>query len=142
MTEVLEHLNCPIIALQEIWQVLKEKGIFIISTPNSATVSNFLCNLFLRGFKHNPGVLHVTIFDTRQLIKTLKFAGFDVLTIKGMGLNFPILSKSHILASVFDSGAKFIPQIAETIILKARKSKPGNTKQIIKRLENIPRTEI
>lgn len=86
--DVIEHLPSPEIMLQEIHRVLKNDGLFIISTPNRhRLLSFFLLILRLRKIPYSPDknttqtdpyAWHVTEYTFRDLEKLLKSAGFSV----------------------------------------------------------------
>ena len=81
MRDIIEHLRNPYSALEQAWRVLKGKGILVLATPNSASLLRFLSNLLLPNTE--PSDLHIVTYSTVQLIRTLKYVGFQTADING-----------------------------------------------------------
>jgi SAM-dependent methyltransferase len=90
MTEVFEHLNfSPIFIINEIRRVLKDKGYFIMTTPNVHCLENKIkfffnrniygdCDRYLRS---SPFEYHWREFEKRELFYILKKCNFKVIKL-------------------------------------------------------------
>jgi methionine biosynthesis protein MetW len=106
--QVFEHLNNTDLILKEVFRVLKENGVFIISTPNLASWHNIAClllgwqpfatslsdeinvgNPLHTTYKMNPAgglyPVHRRIPTYRGLKELLEFHGFKIEQIIGVG---------------------------------------------------------
>jgi SAM-dependent methyltransferase len=90
MTEVFEHLNfSPAFIVNEIRRVLKDKGNFILTTPNVHCLENkikFLLNKTIYGdceryLKSSRFEYHWREFEKRELLYILKQCDFKVIKI-------------------------------------------------------------
>ncbi len=102
--EIIEHLYNPDLFLKEVNKVLKDKGYFILSTPNlcawfnrilfpfgiqpvfmeSSTESKLVGAGPLKGLKKESlPVGHIRIFNKDAITDLLKKEGFKILKIKG-----------------------------------------------------------
>ena len=102
--EIIEHLFDPDHFLDEVYRVLKPRGIFSLTTPNLASIYNrialllgyqpFLMNPSLRypiGHLYEPlyyqepipGSDHIKLFTYRSLIQLLKIHNFKVIKTIG-----------------------------------------------------------
>ena len=104
--EVIEHLFDPDHFLEEVHRTLKPGGIFVLSTPNLASIHNRIALLFgyqpfpmrvslnyaLGHFIH-PGWgahEHVRAMTLRGLRELLKVHKFKEIKIYGAGMSFPL----------------------------------------------------
>jgi 2-polyprenyl-3-methyl-5-hydroxy-6-metoxy-1,4-benzoquinol methylase len=76
MFDVIEHLEKPYSALQQIHRVLKPRGIFIITTPNMNSLSRRTMGKKWIGFSDETHRIFYTIYSLEFILKT---AGFKVL---------------------------------------------------------------
>jgi 2-polyprenyl-3-methyl-5-hydroxy-6-metoxy-1,4-benzoquinol methylase len=90
MTEVIEHLRfSPVFIVNEIRRVLKDKGNFILTTPNVHCLENkikFLLNKTIYGdceryLKSSPFEYHWREFEKRELLYILKQCDFKPIKI-------------------------------------------------------------
>lgn len=78
LTEVIEHLDNDILALKEIYKLLKPQGKLVLSTPS---INAPLTRLRLtKNFDKRVG--HLRRYELEQLKKILKEQGFKVLKIR------------------------------------------------------------
>ena len=101
MEEVIEHLINPDNALREAHRILKEGGLFLVSTPNLAWWLNRLVLLFgyqpywsevstiynVGKFKRPKNIRlsgHLRIYTYRALKQLLELHGFMIITSKGI----------------------------------------------------------
>jgi len=115
LTEVIEHLPNPGIALEEIHSLLCPGGTVIISTPNAISLMNQARHYFQRIGKRIKRINaepidiitqngHLTSFDVFTLARLLKYCGFKVEKYQ------------------FSSWTtKLYPPFQDTIIIKARR---------------------
>jgi SAM-dependent methyltransferase len=85
---VLEHISNDLNALSEIYRVLKDDGIFILSVPN---VHNLSTQLKMKlGYK-NPFIAptHLREYDESELMTKLKDCGFHVILSRRSGFLLP-----------------------------------------------------
>jgi len=93
-TDVLEHLQNPALAIQEIKRILKPKGILLLTTPNSY----FWLYPLMRIFGHTPKSLqnpdHKQFFsltDIRKLFPRAQVLGFFPYVILKFTISHPTL---------------------------------------------------
>lgn len=141
--EVIEHLFDPDHFLDEVHRVLKPKGIFVLSTPNLASIHNRIALLF--GYqpfpigvstKYNIGLLitnlsvevknsrvpqasaHVKVFTLRSLKELLKIHEFEILEIKGSSCPMlPENMKFKRIAKAVDKVFSMFPRLSYRVIL-------------------------
>ena len=79
MIHVIEHLSHPLEYISKIKAILKEKGLFIIETPDfdSPCARRFGAN-----FRMLDDSGHISLFSTHSLIKMLEDYDFDILSIE------------------------------------------------------------
>lgn len=112
LSEVIEHLFLPEIAVQKIRKVLKKDGFLIITTPNFLVFSNRI-KMFLGKFQYTEsGFLdrgHIHFFTYDSLIDFIKKNGFVVMEENNMihpkipdfiGKRFPNLFTYQIIIKV------------------------------------------
>jgi SAM-dependent methyltransferase len=129
MTEVLEHLRCPSIALENVWKLLKNNGFLIISTPNQGTIGKIIRNLLKRDFFEG---LHLNCYDFSQLQYTLKLHGFKTIKLYSCEeIDIPLINRISFLKPVSLFAGKRLPTLSKQLILKARKTKPLNLSNAI-----------
>jgi 2-polyprenyl-3-methyl-5-hydroxy-6-metoxy-1,4-benzoquinol methylase len=73
LNEVLEHLESPDAALENIWRVLKKDGILYITTPNLNIVRKKILS-YADKKEH-----HVSLFPRSDLIELLNSQGFKIV---------------------------------------------------------------
>jgi ubiquinone/menaquinone biosynthesis C-methylase UbiE len=73
ISEVLEHLSDPLMALNEVKKVLKEDGFLIISVPYKEKITYQIC---IHCNKPTPTHSHLHSFDTNSLEKLVIDAGY------------------------------------------------------------------
>lgn len=119
ITEVLEHLVSPYKALEEINRVLKTKGTVVLSVPNSMTFTNILNN-----FKKHKNIgksAHLYSFNSKSILKLLRFTGFTEEEIKSSSIPFPIPNQI-LYANLFQKILNNIfPKFGSPLIIKAKK---------------------
>jgi len=125
--ELIEHLFDPDHFLDEVYRVLKPEGIFILSTPNLASIHNRVALLFgyqpypmrvslnyaLGHFIH-PGWgahEHVRVMTLRGLRELLKIHKFKEIKMYGAGMSFPLNFKLRGL-SLIKAFDKVITELA------------------------------
>lgn len=120
--QCLEHIPNTDHFICQVYRVLKEEGIFIISVPNQGALAfiilllftinppmNFVSDKFcglgnpLSNVRWNPrnypGHGHLRLFSTRAMNDLLKAHGFEVLKNHGGSWGIPIIGRS--LAKIF-----------------------------------------
>jgi 2-polyprenyl-3-methyl-5-hydroxy-6-metoxy-1,4-benzoquinol methylase len=76
MLDVIEHLDRPSLALEEIKKVLKPKGLLYIATPNLMAVARLLKGRKWYGFLDKT---HVSLFTPFVLKRLLEKHNFEIL---------------------------------------------------------------
>lgn len=137
--QIFEHLNNTDIILKEVFRVLKEDGVFIISTPNLASWHNIAClllgwqpfatslsdeinvgNPLHTTYKMNPAgglyPVHRRIPTYRGLKELLEFHGFKIEQIIGVGY-YPFPRSLANLLSILS------PKHSVYLTMKVRKQK-------------------
>lgn len=80
MSEVLEHISEPHLALREAHRVLDDKGILVLTVPYREKIKEHLC---IHCNKLTPENAHLHSFDEENLFKVLSDSGFDpIRTVK------------------------------------------------------------
>ena len=97
-TEVVEHLFEVPKALAELSRVLKEHGLFILTTPHHGLLKN-LAITFLRFERHfDVSGPHIRFFTRRSLTACVAWAGFETLSWRGIGRLWPLYKSSFVVA--------------------------------------------
>ena len=123
-TEVIEHLLNPDNLLNEAYRILKDNGIFIITTPNLASLGRRLLLLFGKNpiIEISPqeehAVGHLRYFVKETLYRILKKHNFVPYKFCSDVVNFNMTGeiRSHLLAKIF-------PGFGRTLICVCRKNK-------------------
>jgi len=100
MSEIIEHLVDPDLALSEAWRVLAPGGTLLLSTPNIAAWFNRLLlvagvqpifsEVSRLGVFGRPGkevVGHLRLFTSRALVELLEVHGFELVMLAGAGFH-------------------------------------------------------
>jgi len=144
MTEVLEHLDNPPLALRGCFFVLKNKGTLIITTPNAIGVWSIVSDRMVFALKkvtawfgkkklmRNP-TGHVSVYKMRQLKDVLISCGFVIKNIYSSGIGISNLAnaffitincpraeffKNIILKTIYDCAVCFDTYLGKIIPLK------------------------
>jgi len=129
MTEVLEHLRSPSIALENVWKLLKNNGFLIISTPNQGTIGKLVRNLFKKDFFEG---LHLNCYDFSQLYYTLRLHGFTTVKLYSCEeIDIPIINRISFIRPLSLLMGKRFPTLSKQLIIKAKKSKPLDLNKFI-----------
>lgn len=126
--EVIEHVLDTRFLLKECIRVLRPGGIFILSTPNLASLSNRIRLLFGRypgwmDYELGQGAGHVRYYTLSILRDQITAVGYQVEKEVGTELALPILgrylkeNRSKILGFV----GKNMPELSPVLIIRARK---------------------
>jgi len=78
---IFEHLENPLLALEEIKRIMKKQGYLIISTPSRYRFENFL-RLVLGKKMELMSKFHVTEYTVGQMVELLNFSGFMLVECK------------------------------------------------------------
>jgi len=96
MGEVIEHLNNPHNALEKIKSVLKEDGIFLLSTPNRSNLFYITYKLIPNQITHSYiDILHVKEYNRKEF-KNLLSIYFNKVEIKKHFLGMVLFAKCQI----------------------------------------------
>ena len=138
--ELIEHLYDPDHFLDEVYRVLKPDGLFILSTPNLASIHNRIALLF--GYQPFPmGVSirfnigrayepsseeaqsldHVRIFTLRSLKELLKIHGFKILAVKGSCAQLPRDMKFKGLFKAIEGFFAKFPSLSYRVVVACQK---------------------
>jgi ubiquinone/menaquinone biosynthesis C-methylase UbiE len=138
--EFIEHLFDPDHFLDEVYRVLKPKGIFVLSTPNLASIHNRIALLF--GYQPFPmGVSarlnigrayepdseyvqsldHVRVFTLRSLKELLKIHRFKILMTKGSCAQLPPKMRFRGLFKSADKLFAKFPDLSYRVIILCQK---------------------
>lgn len=99
-SEILEHLNHPEYALNSIREILKEKGVLIVTVPNGygpySLIYDRFRDLVISKIFDIPLTDHIQFFTLSKIKNLITEAGFDVLNVNHSDfISFlPIISKS------------------------------------------------
>jgi ubiquinone/menaquinone biosynthesis C-methylase UbiE len=138
--ELIEHLFDPDHFLDEVYRVLKPNGLFILSTPNLASIHNriaLLCGYqpFPMGVsaRLNIGRAYepsseeaqsldlVRVFTLRSLKELLKIHGFKILVVKGSCAQLPRNMKLKGLFKAIDKFFAKFPSLSYRVVVACQK---------------------
>ena len=138
--ELIEHLFDPDHFLDEVYRVLKPKGIFALSTPNLASIHNRIALLF--GYQpfpmgvsvrlnvgrayepdseHAQSLDHIRVFTLRSLKELLKVYGFQILMMKGACAQLPKNMRFRSLFRTMDKFFAKFPSLSYRVIIACQK---------------------
>lgn len=150
--EIIEHLFDSDHFLDEIYRVLNQKGIFVLTTPNLASLHNRIALLFgfqpfpinvslkysighffeifenqrkfeLRGRKVVMSSDHVRVFTLRSLKVLLDIHGFIINDIKGFCAQLPENMHFYFLVRAIDKVLALFPSLSYRVIIVTKKEK-------------------
>ena len=136
--EVIEHLYDPDHFLDEVYRVLKPGGVFVLTTPNLASLYNRVALLF--GFlpytlscslRHSIGYLykspsladvsdHIRAYTLHALMTLLELHGFYILSVRGSSGRAP--DDKSLLKRLLDILSIITPSLSFTIVIEALKT--------------------
>ena len=138
--ELIEHLFDPDHFLDEVYRVLKSKGIFVLSTPNLASIHNRVALLF--GYQpfpmsvsarlnigrayepnseHAQSLDHIRVFTLYSLKELLKIHSFKISEIKGSCAQLPKNMRFRNLFRIIDKFFTKFPSLSYRVIIICEK---------------------
>lgn len=125
--DIIEHLYDTDFFIGEAWRVLKPNGIFIVTTPNLASLWNRVRLLFgkipvgseLRLGKDNAG--HIRNYTFPALGRQLQEHGFSVIKKLSSNIIFPVQYNIPLLRPLAIKLGDYAPNIGSHIIIVCRK---------------------
>jgi SAM-dependent methyltransferase/ribosomal protein S18 acetylase RimI-like enzyme len=138
---LIEHLYDPEFWLRECHRVLKAEGILVLSTPNIASLTSRLRMLFGKGPKFQASALswpfggHIRMFTAGTLKRLLEENGFAVDEITSNLVSFIPTRVTRRPWSV--TLGKFVPDLGEVLITKARKRLRGGSRHAAERRRDV-----
>jgi 2-polyprenyl-3-methyl-5-hydroxy-6-metoxy-1,4-benzoquinol methylase len=124
--EVVEHLDNALLLLREIHRVLKDEGLLVISTPNTAHLRNRFDHLILR--KEIPdrpaNPYHKHEYSSKEFERLLNSAGFTTEQKRGQLVPLPFVNK--LPPNVCITTGRSLPDLSIHIIYNARKTRHQN----------------
>jgi len=136
--ELIEHLFDPDHFLDEVYRVLKPNGIFVLSTPNLASIHNRIALLFgyqpfsvMVSLNNSVGHLgfsaggaapdHIRFFTLRSLKELLKIHKFEILDVKGSCAMLQEDMRFRSFINAVDKVFAMLPSLSFRVIMVARK---------------------
>jgi methionine biosynthesis protein MetW len=138
--EVIEHLFDPDHFLDEVYRVLKSKGVFVLSTPNLASIHNRIALLlgyqpFPMGVsakmnigrvyepnsEHAQSLDHIRVFTLRSLKELLRIHKFDTVDCKGSCAKLPKNMQFPRLFSAMDKMVSLVPSLSYRVVVSCIK---------------------
>ena len=115
MSEIIEHLRIPEVALKQVGEVLKRNGHLILDTPSKSNI----VDMFLRLIGHEPSWglrvrrAHVAFYDQQSLKDLLASAGFNTIDVRGVSfLRYDLLS---LLSITWNKRRWWVPRLIDAI---------------------------
>lgn len=126
--EVIEHIFDTDYFLREIHRVLKKRGIFIVTTPNLASITNRLFLLFgkyprfveYRVSKESAG--HIRYYTFKKLIEQLVENDFIILKKQSPNILMPMSRVPNLLKKIAMIFGDIFPTLGSHIIVICRKT--------------------
>lgn len=142
--DIIEHLRNPLAALTNVRELLNDKGILIINTPNICTPARLLGYIKrpkrLSDFfdPKNLGDLHLNSYDYFTLEKLLNFAGLKIVQAVPNKVTLPILYRISFFQPLFRLLSRIFPFLSDNLLVKCKKVQPIDVeKQIEYWRENL-----
>ena len=137
--ELIEHLFDTDHFLDEVYRVLKPNGIFVLSTPNLASIHNRIA--LLLGYQpfpigvsarmnigrvyepdeHAQSLDHVRVMTLRSLKELLKIHKFEILEVKGSCAMLPENMRFRSFIKAVDKFFTMFPGLSYRVIVVLRK---------------------
>ena len=132
-TEMAEHLDYTVFlqALRGIYEVLEEKGILILTTPNFLSLK-FRIKILI-GKTHNiyfddsysnmeQGLYgHIMYYDKRRLERILEDAGYSIVQIYTYNCSVRVIDSLKSLIAQAIRALSFLPNVGESLFVVAEK---------------------
>lgn len=103
MSEVLEHVSSPTLALSNIYQKLKPGGYFILTTPNKYSTVELTARLLKVPFFATLARMiygepvdelgHISLRTKTQLVLEIKSIGFQIIDNKDISFYLPVVAE-------------------------------------------------
>ena len=136
--ELIEHLFDPDHFLDKVYRVLRPEGIFVLSTPNLASIHNRIALFFgyqpysvlvslnkpVGHFWFSAGGAapdHIRFFTLRSLKELLKVHGFKILVMKGACAQLPKNMRFRGLFRTMDKFFAKFPDLSYRVIIACKK---------------------
>lgn len=124
--DIIEHLYDTDFFIREVHRILKQGGVFVVTTPNLASLSNRICLLFgrlpvgseIRLGKDMAG--HIRNYTFPELESQLRQHGFSIVKKVSSNIMFPVRYNVPFKQLAIKLGDYF-PNIGSHIIIAARK---------------------
>lgn len=135
----LEHIYDTDTFLGNINKVLKSNGRLIVAVPNLASLYNRVMLLFgcmpifmevslkknyghiLGMFKDEVPAGHIRMFTQKALIELLNDNGFQIVCVRGLGLDIETHRHGKLLARLYNAAVGFFTSLSSTLLIVARK---------------------
>lgn len=120
LTDVLEHLHDPLLALLTLRESMVEGGHILFTTPNSASVVAKLMGKYW--FSRCP-IHHIYLFNPANVTKLLNRAGFEVVEIRPLTKRLSLEYVGWIIPKLSPSLGwvmKLVPKAIQKVVLPLR----------------------
>ena len=97
-TEVIEHVFDVHLHLREVHRVLRDGGLYVLTTPFHGRLKNILVSLLKFDRHFDPEGGHIRFFDRAGLNRCLLRAGLRPLAWRGIGRVWPLYRTWFVVA--------------------------------------------
>ncbi|MDH5444526.1 MAG: class I SAM-dependent methyltransferase [Gammaproteobacteria bacterium] len=115
MSDVIEHVNSPVLAVKNLLKHLSPDGILVITTPNATAGNMMLRAVFRKSF--NVLCDHMTIYYPEHFYAICERLGCDMVAVKMLDFTDKSNFATRLKSEVFKLLTKLSPRLASTMLV-------------------------